>query len=218
VPPLPQPSLGPHPAAWLDLTARHDEQLAVERVRHGDALALEMIFGAYRSELLTLAQQVTGSRAVGEEVVQDVFLAVWRGRAGWHVATSLRAYLRRAVVRTGSRACGSRTRGATSGSSLDVPHRSGGPAAIADPAPTPADAAVYADLHSAFEQAASALPQRARDVFLLRRREELSNQEIARRLGVSVKTVETHMTRALRLLRRRLRPWREGGEGGSGDG
>ncbi|OYV71971.1 MAG: hypothetical protein B7Z72_05805, partial [Gemmatimonadetes bacterium 21-71-4] len=65
------PSRVPRPDAELDLTARNDEQLAINRVRQGDALALEMIFVAFRSELLALAERVTGSRAVGEEVLQD---------------------------------------------------------------------------------------------------------------------------------------------------
>lgn len=45
------------------------------------------------------------------------------------------------------------------------------------------------------------LPPGCRQVFLLRKVEDLSHTQIARRLGISVKTVENHMTRAYRLLR-----------------
>jgi RNA polymerase sigma-19 factor, ECF subfamily len=217
-PAVTEPSQSPRPVSPLDLTVRHDEQLAVARVRQGDALALEMIFLAFHAELLELGERVTGSRALAEEVLQDVFLAIWRGRARWHVATSLRPYLRRAVERTGSRTRSSRTRGGTSGTSLDSIAPSGKSPEFADRSPTPADNAAYEDLHAAFDRATAAMPPRARDVFLLRRTEELSNQEIARRLGVSVKTVETHMTRALRFLRRRLAAWRDpDGTGSVGD-
>lgn len=199
----------------LDLTARHDEQLAIGRVRHGDALALELIFLAFRDELLSVGERVAGSREVGEEVLQEVFLAIWRGRAGWHVASSLRSYLRRAVQRGASRARGSRTRGVLGGASLEVAEGFGG-MVFADSAPTPEDDVVYDELRSALDEATSVMSPRARDVFVLRREEDLSNREIADRLGVSVKTVETHMGRALKFLRCRLRAWMDESASGTG--
>lgn len=45
------------------------------------------------------------------------------------------------------------------------------------------------------------IPPGCRQVFLLRKVEDLTHAEIARRLGISAKTVENHMTRAYRLLR-----------------
>src|SRR5487761_2794433 len=161
----------------LDLTARHDEQLAIGRVRHGDALALELIFLAFRDELLSVGERVAGSREVGEEVLQEVFLAIWRGRAGWHVASSLRSYLRRAVQRGASRARGSRTRVVLGGASLEVAEGFGG-MVFADSAPTPEDDVVYDELRSALDEATSVMSPRARDVFVLRRDEDLSNREI----------------------------------------
>ena len=48
------------------------------------------------------------------------------------------------------------------------------------------------------------LPERCREVFMLSKMEELSNKEIAERLGISVKTVEVQMTKALSRLRKEL--------------
>lgn len=58
---------------------------------------------------------------------------------------------------------------------------------------------------AAMERALRELPERTRFAFLLNRYEELSYQEIARRLGVSVSAVEKHMMRALAHLARRRR-------------
>lgn len=52
-----------------------------------------------------------------------------------------------------------------------------------------------------FEEILLQLPPGCRQVFLLRKVEDLTHAQIARRLGISVKTVENHMTRAYRLLR-----------------
>lgn len=196
------------PLTPLDLTARHDEQLAVERVRAGDALALEVIFTAYRAELLAAAERVTHSRSVAEEVVQDVFLAVWTGRARWYVRTSLGAYLHRAVHNVASRAAGSRTRGGATGTEIGEAARFA-PARFSDPAPAPDEHAERAAFASAVSRATRDMPARARDVFALRREHDLSNAEIAAALGVSTKTVESHMTRALSVLRERLRGWHD---------
>ena len=52
-----------------------------------------------------------------------------------------------------------------------------------------------------FEEILLRLPPGCRQVFLLRKVEDLTHDEIARRLNISSKTVENHMTRAYRLLR-----------------
>ena len=54
------------------------------------------------------------------------------------------------------------------------------------------------------EQAIAQLPEGCRAVLLLRKIELLSHQEIARRLGIAVSTVEKQHARALRLLRAQL--------------
>ena len=54
------------------------------------------------------------------------------------------------------------------------------------------------------EDAIASLPERPRIVFLMSRLEDLSYQEIADRLYISIKTVETHMVTALKHLRQNL--------------
>jgi RNA polymerase sigma-70 factor (ECF subfamily) len=53
-------------------------------------------------------------------------------------------------------------------------------------------------------QAIDNLPKRCRQVFLLSKRDGLSNQQIADRLDISVKTVENQMTKAYKALRANL--------------
>lgn len=60
------------------------------------------------------------------------------------------------------------------------------------------------DIAVAIERAIDALPERCRQVFRMHREQQLSYSEIARLLGLSVKTVDNHMGRALKMLRERL--------------
>ena len=210
--PTPVTKPGPvHPerdrARDVDLTARLDEQLLVERVRAGDPLAFEAIFRRYHGELCAVAEGVVGSRAAAEDVVQDVFLAVWAGRERWQVTVSVQAYLRRAVrnmaLRHASRAEVQRSRplAETAGAGAAT-H---GPALV-DPSPSPDQQLEAAATADEVARITAALPPRVREVYGLSRGEGLTHREIAERLGISPKTVELHLTRALAALRSRLSP------------
>ena len=54
------------------------------------------------------------------------------------------------------------------------------------------------------EAALSGLPEKCRTVFLMSRMDEMQNRQIAETLGISVKAVEKHITKALKILRRVL--------------
>ena len=55
-------------------------------------------------------------------------------------------------------------------------------------------------------EAIDSLPDKCREVFLLSKRDGLSNEEIAARMGISVKTVKNQMTKAFSRLRDTLSP------------
>ncbi len=68
---------------------------------------------------------------------------------------------------------------------------------------------VFKELQSKIEQIINDLPPQCKEVFRMSRFEELSNKEIAEKLGVTVKAIEANMTRALKVLRRDLKPYLE---------
>jgi RNA polymerase sigma-70 factor (ECF subfamily) len=68
--------------------------------------------------------------------------------------------------------------------------------------PSPEDAAILRDQLRQADVLLNALPGRAREAFLLRRIEGLSQSEIAARMNVSENTVEKHIGKALRLILR----------------
>ena len=63
---------------------------------------------------------------------------------------------------------------------------------------------LLSDLNRELDRIIDSLPPRCKEVFSLSRKEGLHNQEIAQRLGITVKAVEKQMTRALKALRAKL--------------
>jgi len=175
-----------------------DDRDTLERLRRGDQSAFDALLREHYPTLVRFAEGLVGRRAVAEEVVQDVMLQFWRRRDRLASDSSPIAYLFQAT----------RNRALNHLRHVKVERRSEpyarGPAAAA-PA---AEARMAEDeIEAAVEQALRELPARCREVFELSRVHGLKYAEIARVLGISVKTVEAQMGKALRQLRERLAPW-----------
>lgn len=67
------------------------------------------------------------------------------------------------------------------------------------------NAVEYADMKRHVDQFIQQLPEKRRKVYLMSREEGLTNADIANQLGISVKTVEDHITHALRFLKDKLK-------------
>jgi RNA polymerase sigma-70 factor (ECF subfamily) len=165
----------------------------VARIRMGDATAYEAMFQAYAGLLYAQACRVLSSPSEAEDLVHDVFLAVWRKRATWDPRPSGRAYLVRAVQNRAYNAVRHER----------VVQRWARAVFASDPAMAAApDAAMLDEETTAVVAAAVAqLPARAQEVVNLRYREQLPFGEIARRLAISPRTAENHFARAMQRLR-----------------
>jgi RNA polymerase sigma-70 factor (ECF subfamily) len=176
----------------------NDREL-LDRLRRGDAAAFEEIFRAWYAPLVRTADAIVHSRAIAEEIVQDVLLELWRRRERLAPDGSPQAYLFQA---TRNRALNHLRHGRIVDRSAPL---------VARDAPrhsAPADAhATEDELRAALRDAVDALPPRCREVFELSRVRGLKYSEIASLLGVSVKAVEAQMGKALRTMRARLAPW-----------
>jgi RNA polymerase sigma-70 factor (ECF subfamily) len=72
---------------------------------------------------------------------------------------------------------------------------------------TEARSLIEQELREQLEKAIAALPDKCREVFILSRYHEKMNKEIAEELGISIKTVEKHISAALRLIRTELKDY-----------
>jgi RNA polymerase sigma-70 factor, ECF subfamily len=174
------------PAAYQDTDA---ELLAA--LRAGDEQAFVVLVRRHHSTMLRLALGYVASLAIAEEVVQDTWLAVLRGISGFEGRSSLRTWVLRILVNR------ARTAGERERRSIAVPD----PEPAVDPArfdtsgswASPPErwveeahdrlraAKVTARLRSAIGE----LPQRQREVVLLRDVDGLSSEEVCSVLDIS---------------------------------
>src|SRR2546427_2333558 len=76
-----------------DVTTDADERVWADRIRAGDTDAFEALYRAYWQRLYAFAFRYVHSKEDAEEVTQDVFFRIWRGRADWIPAGAVRNYL-----------------------------------------------------------------------------------------------------------------------------
>lgn len=136
------------------------------------------------------------SNEEAEEIVQNLFLKIWNNRSSLDPARSFRSYLFTIAGHDISAAFKriQRTRFYLDDITVDV----------AVSCNETEQQINYHSLLSLVEEIIDRLPDRQREVLLMRRMEGRSVSDIARQLNLSVKTVEHHITEALKTIRKRL--------------
>jgi RNA polymerase sigma-70 factor (ECF subfamily) len=159
------------------------------------------LFDAHAEALRRYARRFVRSREAAEDLVQDVFFRLWRGWEQVETGPNVRAYL---YVATRSRALNhlAHERAEDRAYTLAFPR---GIVAEEPALPPEADRNLDVDeISRAIEQVLDTMPPRQREVAALRLRHQLPTAEIAKRLGISPRTVEVHIARATKALREQL--------------
>lgn len=183
-----------------------DERELVRRVRTGDERALESIFRSHHTELWRFARSIVRESAVAEEIVQEVFLSVWRERADWEPSGAVRGWLFAAVrhhalnhLRHERVVARFEEKLVARGAAADAPMAD---ASVGMSAPLPdAQADLEArELDATVDRAIAALPERRRLAMTLRWKHGLSAAEIAAVLRTTPASVRVLLTRARQEL------------------
>lgn len=177
-----------------------DAELA-RRMRLGDERALETIFRMYYPGLVGFVRRYVKTTEIAEELVQDLFLKVWSRRGSLGEIDSMKTYLFRAARNTALNHLRRRK--------LEHEWLEKEGTTITETQTLEGDEAVTeSELATAVRAAVDRLPPRCREVFMLSRDAGQTYGEIAKSLGISIKTVETQMGRALKALRESLKVYR----------
>ena len=172
-----------------EYTTLTEDQL-IHRLRLGDEQAFTEIYNRFWEKLLAIGYYHTQSKPSAEDVVHDVLMSLWTRKANVEIR-SLEAYLGTAVkfavfkeiVRDRRR--------------RDLLHQADRNVYTADIEDNLDMRFLEAYLHGAIEK----LPEKARLVFTYSRDHQLSISEISKKMDLSPKAIEYHMTKALRALR-----------------
>ncbi|WP_018157866.1 RNA polymerase sigma factor [Demetria terragena] len=154
---------------------------------------LAALYSAHRLTMVRLARFLVDDIATAEDVVQDAFLGLHRNQHSLRDPGAAVGYIRRAVV---NQARSTLRRRRTVRAHLKVAEPEVGPPADAD--------LEIAEEHREVLQALKHLPDRQREVLVLRYWSELSEAEIADAMGVSKGTVKSQASRAMKALQQQL--------------
>jgi len=178
------------------------DNIAVKELKNGNKKTFERIFKTYYRTLCFYAEGMTGEKEAAEEIVSDFFLKLWENREIIYITTSLQAYLYKGVYNNSLkylehlkvlRKYREHVRYITENRDLFLAQDD-----------NPLSMLTSQETAAEIEHAINALPAQCKEVFELVRMEELSYQEVAKRLGVSINTVRTQITRAMTKLRESL--------------
>ena len=176
----------------------------VDAARAGDASAFEELVNLYERKIFRLAMNITQNREDAEDVMQNAFLKAYQHLPGFQGDSRFYTWLVRIAVNEGLMRLRKRRPGQVS---LDEPvagEEDLMPREIEDWGPSPEQRYAQAELGEILDKVINELPEDFRTVFLLRDVEEMSTEETADLLGLSVPAVKSRLLRARLKLRQKL--------------
>lgn len=175
------------------------KNISFKKIKEGDRGTFEKLFRQYYEGLHRFIWGYVQSKAVAEELVQDVFLSIWENREQITIRHSVKAYLFK-MARNKSIDWLRRNEVEQKWKEEESAHLKS--RHVPDASKRLHDKRILKEV----KQAIKSMPRRRREVFMLSRYEQMTYKEIAKTLDISVSTVETHMSRALDMLRKRFLP------------
>jgi len=185
----------------MALYSSHTDQQLVASLKNGEAGAFSEIYQRYWDKLLVYTVRVIRRQADAEDIVQELFVSIWRRRHELDIEHALSTYLY-----TGIRYLAFRHIERNS-AYADYLHRLAVRIAGEEGNITDIEAEIFGrELEGQIDRLIEQLPEKMQEVFVLSRRHHLSYKEIAERLSISEETVRKQVYKSLQILRSRLGP------------
>ena len=159
-------------------------------LKQGNHLAFEVIFNRYWKRLYSYAFNIFKEELVCEDIVQELFISIWKN-SETSTILNLESYLFRAV----------KYRIANHIRTLKFTQEHIDVLELIATTDSTVDDVDYKDFEKGIMSQVNELSPKCREVFMMSRFEDYSNNEIAAKLNLSVHTVEKHISNALKTLR-----------------
>jgi RNA polymerase sigma-70 factor (family 1) len=178
-----------------DIILYSDSEL-MQEIKADNMFAFDVLYKKYCKKVYNFGFSILKSQDESENLMQDVFLNLWENRHKVENASSIKSYVFTITYNSAISIIRKKTRESQFFEYLK---------SLQEIVEEPVDVKLeYYELTTKLDEIINALPQRQKEVYLLHRVEGLKYNEIAERLNISVKTIETHMFRALKTIREKL--------------
>ncbi len=175
------------------------QDILINNLKKGVESAYEALFKTFYSELVIYANRFLYDMEASKETVQELFVSIYEKRATLNIASSLKAYLYRAVQNKCINYIHARK--TKEKYAIFIKNQEKKDVNSIERAMD------MAELENALYAAIGELPPKCRMIFKMNRFDGYTNGEIAERLELSKRTVETQITKALKILRTRLQSY-----------
>lgn len=170
-----------------------EERSLILRLIEGDEDAFCELYATYKNRLIYFAMRFLKSREYAEDVFQDAFTVVWQSRRFINPDASFSSYLytimrNRILNQLRNSANEEKLKESILSQALDYTEDT-------------KREVMLNDLKSLISHALQQLTPRQREIFEMSREAQLSHKEIADKLGISINTVQEHISTSLKLIR-----------------
>jgi RNA polymerase sigma-70 factor (ECF subfamily) len=167
----------------------------VQACQRGDIQAFSTLFERYRDLVFRLAYRFSDNIDEAQDLTQEIFMRVFERLGGFRRESMFSTWL----YRVATNICLNQRRKPQATESLEALKNQ-----IVDAASNPAAAYAHRELSEQMQAAISELPESLKSVFILVGLEDLSYQQAADVLGLTVEAVRMRMSRARRELKEKL--------------
>ena len=163
------------------------------RIQDNDANAFKCLFDKYCESLLNFAYLYVKNYDACEDIVQQLWVNVWKRRQSLNPAKSIKAYLLQAAKNQSLKYLRDKK-----------PTETINPMTHQISSANPENELIRQEMLDEIYYTIERLPEKCKEIFIMSRIDRISYAEIAEIQGVSVNTVKTQMGRALKMLRKTL--------------